>query len=94
MSLHGYPESYGSGVPGGYGQPSGPYQYQTAHTSLYDPNAFRQFYASHLATLTFNSRPIIQNLSMIAQEYARLSNVVVQCLEAHIRRVSVLYYLL
>ena len=88
MSLHGYPETYGSGTAVGYAQPSGSYQYQHAHTSLYDPNTFRQFYASHLATLTFNSRPIIQNLSMIAQDYTRMSNVVVQCLEAHIRRVS------
>ena len=94
MSLHGYPEAYGSGVPIGYVQPSGTYQYQTTHTSLLDPNTFRQFYASHLATLTFNSRPIIQNLSMIAQDYSRMSNVVVQCLEAHIRRVSVSYHLL
>ncbi|KAF8592392.1 hypothetical protein K439DRAFT_1503404 [Ramaria rubella] len=85
MSLHGYPEAYGSGGPVGYAQPSGSYQYQP---SLYDPNTFRQFYASHLATLTFNSRPIIQNLSMIAQDYTRMSNVVVQCLEAHIRRVG------
>lgn len=94
MSLHGYPEAYGSAVPVGYAQSSGSYQYQTAHTSLYDPNTFRQFYATQLAALTFNSRPIIQNLSMIAQDFSRMSNVVVQCLEAHIRRVSVLRHLL
>ncbi|KAF8525345.1 hypothetical protein JB92DRAFT_2877529 [Gautieria morchelliformis] len=88
MSLHGLPEAYGGAMPVGFAQPSGSYHYQTPHTSLYDPNTFRQFYASHLATLTFNSRPIIQNLSMIAQDYSRMSSVVVQCLEAHIRRVG------
>lgn len=82
MSLHGYPENYGSV---GYAQPSFSYP---QHPSALDPNAFRQFYASQLASLTFNSRPIIQNLSMIAQDYNRLSNLVVQCIEAHIRRVS------
>ncbi|GJJ07434.1 hypothetical protein Clacol_001636 [Clathrus columnatus] len=80
MSLHGYPENYGTV---GYAQHSPSYQYPPAP----DPNTFRQFYASQLATLTFNSRPIIQNLSMIAQDYNRLSNIVVQCIEAHIRRV-------
>lgn len=85
MSLHGYPENYGTVGTMGYAQqPNLSYQ----HPSTLDPNTFRQFYASQLATLTFNSRPIIQNLSMIAQDYNRLSNIVVQCIEAHIRRVS------
>ncbi|EJD53737.1 hypothetical protein AURDEDRAFT_110499 [Auricularia subglabra TFB-10046 SS5] len=51
------------------------------------PDEFRQFYASHLATLTFNSRPIIQNLSLMAQDFQRWASIVAQCLEAHIRRV-------
>lgn len=86
MSLHGYT---GAGGPVGYVQPSTSYQYsQPSHASLYDPNAFRQFYTAQLTALTFNSRHIIQNLSMIAQEYVRMSDIVVQCIETHIRRVS------
>ncbi|KAJ7638922.1 hypothetical protein FB45DRAFT_904269 [Roridomyces roridus] len=54
---------------------------------LPDPATFRRDYAKHLAELTVNSRPIIQNLSMIAQEYARFADIVAQCLEQHIRRV-------
>jgi pre-mRNA cleavage complex 2 protein Pcf11 len=87
MSLHGYTAT---GAPVGYVQSSASYQYpQPSHTSLYDPNAFRQFYMAQLTALTFNSRHIIQNLSMIAQEYVRMSDIVVQCIEMHIRRVSV-----
>ncbi|KIJ56625.1 hypothetical protein M422DRAFT_22777 [Sphaerobolus stellatus SS14] len=87
MSLHSY-TSTGGQV--GYVQPSTSYQYQqpSHSSSLYDPNAFRQFYAGQLTTLTFNSRPIIQSLSMLAQEYSRMSDIVVQCIEGHIRRVQ------
>ncbi|KAH7105676.1 hypothetical protein BKA62DRAFT_690526 [Auriculariales sp. MPI-PUGE-AT-0066] len=60
------------------------HQQQQLH---HDHNAFRHYYASQLATLTFNSRPIIQNLSMIAQQYIHWANIVTECLEAHIRRV-------
>ena len=54
----------------------------------FDPNSFRRDYATRLANLTVNSRPIIQSLSMIAQEYTRFADVVDQCIEQHIRRVS------
>lgn len=64
-------------------QPPNPFAY--LHN---DANAFRQFYAAHLVALTVNSRPVIQNLSMIAQDFQRMSAVVAQCLEAHLRRVS------
>ncbi|KAF7352696.1 CID domain-containing protein [Mycena venus] len=53
-----------------------------------DPVTFRRDYSNQLAELKVNSRPIIQNLSMIAQEFARFSDIVAQCLESHIRRVS------
>lgn len=53
-----------------------------------DPNHFRRDYAGRLAQLTVNSRPIIQSLSMLAQEYIRFADIVVQCIEQHIRRVS------
>lgn len=53
-----------------------------------DPNSFRRDFAARLAELTINSRPIIQTLSMFAQEYSRWADVVAQCLDTHIRRVS------
>jgi pre-mRNA cleavage complex 2 protein Pcf11 len=54
-----------------------------------DPHTFRQFYSQQLAQLTVNSRPIIQNLSILAQEYSRMAHVVAQCLETHTRLVSI-----
>jgi pre-mRNA cleavage complex 2 protein Pcf11 len=73
-----------------YTQTSGYYQVPPAPAPYYhvDPNTFRRDFSSRLAELTVNSRPIIQSLSMIAQEYTRFSEIVAQCLEAHIRRVS------
>ena len=53
-----------------------------------DPHMFRRDYMARLANLTVNSRPIIQSLSMIAQDYSRFAEIVVQCVEQHIRRVS------
>ncbi|KAI0310564.1 hypothetical protein OF83DRAFT_1070320 [Amylostereum chailletii] len=60
-----------------------------ATTSFYpvDPDSFRRDYTAHLAELTINSRPIIQGLSVYAQECSRWGDVVVQCIETHIRRV-------
>ncbi|KAJ6598953.1 hypothetical protein DFH09DRAFT_1243449 [Mycena vulgaris] len=52
-----------------------------------DPVSFRRDYSNQLAELKVNSRPIIQNLSMIAQEFSRFADIVAQCLETHIRRV-------
>ncbi|KAF8138431.1 hypothetical protein EV363DRAFT_1313919 [Boletus edulis] len=52
-----------------------------------DPNSFRRDFAARLAELTINSRPIIQTLSMFAQEYSRWADVVAQCIDSHIRRV-------
>ncbi|KAJ7228562.1 hypothetical protein GGX14DRAFT_413709 [Mycena pura] len=52
-----------------------------------DPVSFRRDYTNHLAELKVNSRPIIQNLSMIAQEFSRFADIVAQCIESHIRRV-------
>ena len=53
-----------------------------------DPTHFRRDYMARLGQLTFNSRPHIQSLSMIAQDYTRYADIVVQCVEQHIRRVS------
>jgi hypothetical protein len=57
-----------------------------------DPHTFRHEYARRLEDLTENSRPIIQHLYLFAQEYSRWSDIVGQCLEAHIRRVSCFYH--
>ncbi|KAF6754508.1 hypothetical protein DFP72DRAFT_372707 [Ephemerocybe angulata] len=40
-----------------------------------------------LEELTFNSRPVIQHLSSLAQEYSRYADIVVSCVETHIRRI-------
>ena len=58
-----------------------------------DPHSFRRDYSARLAELTINSRLIIQNLSVIAQESIRYSDIVVQCIEGHIKRVSVIFSL-
>ncbi|KAL0573968.1 mRNA 3' end processing factor [Marasmius crinis-equi] len=52
-----------------------------------DPATFRRDLSQRLAELTVNSRPIIQSLSMYAQDYVRFAEIVAQCLESHIRRV-------
>ncbi|KAF6762321.1 hypothetical protein DFP72DRAFT_878535 [Ephemerocybe angulata] len=54
---------------------------------LVDPNTFRRDYMQSLEELTFNSRPVIQHLSSLAQEYSRYADIVVSCVETHIRRV-------
>jgi len=88
MSL--YPQNH-YGQPYGYAQPVVGYSYPQAlppPVFIMDPNTFRREYSLRLADLTINSRPIIQNLSMLAQEYSRFADIVAQCIEAHIRRVS------
>lgn len=53
-----------------------------------DPVTFRRDYTQRLNELHVNSRPIIQSLSMLAQDLSRYAEIVTQCIEAHIRRVS------
>ncbi|TFY83951.1 hypothetical protein EWM64_g78 [Hericium alpestre] len=84
-----HPPAYGQvGYPPSIPTHPSPYQYAASPPAYgADPNIFRRDYSSRLAELTVNSRPIIQNLSMVAQEYSRWADVVVDCIEAHIRRV-------
>lgn len=58
------PHSHHGGGGGGYGMP----QYNQHH----DP--YRAWYASRLSELTFNSRPIIQSLSLEAKRQRDESN--------------------
>jgi hypothetical protein len=99
MSMYAAPQAYGQvpyGAPTGYVQRApAPYQHnyppqQFPPQPMYhvDPNTFRKDYSARLAELTVNSRPIIQGLSMMAQEYSRWADIVGQCLQDHIRRVS------
>ena len=55
----------------------------------FDASSFRREFSARLAELTMNSRPIIHNLSMLAQNFTRYSDIVADCLQAHFRRVSV-----
>ena len=55
--------------------------------SLYSAS-FRREYMTRLSELTFNSRPMIQHLSMLAQEFSGFADIVAQCIEEHIRKVS------
>ena len=80
-----YPHPGFPSIPLQYGYPQ-PVQQPIPYFS--DSIQFRQFYAHKLRGLTENSKPAIHALSMIAQDFARWADVVVQCLENHIRRVS------
>ncbi|KAF8621585.1 hypothetical protein AX15_007610 [Amanita polypyramis BW_CC] len=54
-----------------------------------DPARFRREFTTRISELQVNSRPMIQNLSMLAQDYSRFAEIVAQCLEEHIRRVPI-----
>jgi pre-mRNA cleavage complex 2 protein Pcf11 len=50
--------------------------------------AIRQDYITSLDDLTFNSRPIITNLTIIAQENIQAAEVITRAIEEHISKVS------
>ncbi|CAG8570880.1 4391_t:CDS:2 [Acaulospora colombiana] len=64
-----------------YQQPYQGYYAPTPQPPPMDENEFRSFYAQRLGTLTVNSRPIIQDLSMLAQSYPHMAHVVVDAIE-------------
>ena len=45
-------------------------------------------YTSSLADLTFNSKPLINMLTMLAEDNAQYSEQIVQVIEAHMQKVS------
>ena len=45
-------------------------------------------YTSSLADLTFNSKPLINMLTMLAEDNALYSEQIVQVIEAHMQKVS------
>jgi len=66
------------------------YYQQPAFVPYSDEQYFRHDYTRRLAALTFNSRPLIQELSIIAQTYSQtMSPVVVESIEQQLRVVSV-----
>ncbi|KAG8834878.1 hypothetical protein FRC17_006623 [Serendipita sp. 399] len=85
------PQSYQHQYPGYYSSsPQPPY---------IDENNFRSLYTQRLGALTLNSRPIIQDLSMLAQNYPQMAHIVVDSIERQVRTVSApfklpLFYLL
>ncbi|KAI9574713.1 hypothetical protein HD554DRAFT_2049358 [Boletus coccyginus] len=94
MSMYSQPPAYGQGTypAPGYLSTLTAYSYQQPPLPAppifhVDPNSFRRDFTARLAELTINSRPIIQTLSMFAQEYSRWADVVAQCIDSHIRRV-------
>ena len=56
----------------------------------FDENGFRSLYAQRLGALTINSRPIIQDLSMLAQNNPQMAHIVVECIERQVRAVGLL----
>ena len=87
----GYSRPYEQTPP--YYAPPPHHHYQPRHEEqpdiAVDPNAFRRFYMYHLSTLVHNSKPIITNLTLLAQDHIiRMAPVVAQCLDDHLRTVS------
>jgi pre-mRNA cleavage complex 2 protein Pcf11 len=92
MSIYPQQQAY-TQPPFPHAYPPQPPSYALPSPPIYpiDPTSFRSDYTARLAGLTDNSRLIIQGLSMYAHDFSRWGDVVTQCIEAHIRRVSGCY---
>jgi pre-mRNA cleavage complex 2 protein Pcf11 len=81
--------NYGAPVPVA---PAPVYYQQQQPAYATDPNVFAQMFKSHLATLTFNSKPVITTLTVISHEHVqRMSQVVARCMEEHTLTVSSMF---
>ena len=49
-------------------------------------------YKSSLSDLTFNSKPLINMLTMLAEDNAQYAKKIVQVIEAHLQKVSFYFY--
>jgi hypothetical protein len=58
---------------------------------IQDPEALRHEYKRILVDLTFNSKPIITNLTILAQENKQGASMIVREIEQQIRTVSVFF---
>ena len=58
------------------------------NSSDIDLESVRQDYRASLADLTWNSKPMITHLTIIAQENIKAANAIVQAIEDPIRNVS------
>ncbi|KAI5477951.1 pre-mRNA cleavage complex 2 protein Pcf11 [Pseudohyphozyma bogoriensis] len=79
-------DAYGPPPPAPHHQPSAADDFRAPPEVGLDPNACRRFFSYHLATLTYNSKPAITNLTLFAHQHAtRMSAVIADCLEQHLK---------
>jgi hypothetical protein len=78
-----YPQAY-------YQQPQQPQQPPPFPDNIRDPIAFHHMFNEQLATLTFNSKAIIQHLGYISKLYANspMAPVIAESIERQINKVS------
>lgn len=91
-STSGYYQQPAPSIQSGYQQYQGYYQQPTAPPTSVpynDEQYFRHDYSRRLTALTFNSRPLIQELSILAQTYSQsMPRVVLESIEQQLRMVS------